>query len=141
MLPVGGTTETVEVTVCKRQIVEEPYECTVTVCKPQEKVIKVKCCELQRKTETRTVTECSMETVVEKREITCCVPKLVEKKCQVTKCVAEEQVKKCIVRVPKHVEKEVQVKVCKMVEKKVTVPVCGNGCGCGRHLCRRSCGC
>ena len=133
--------EQVEVTVCKTQIVEEPYECTVTVCKPQEKLIKVKCCEMQQKQETRTCTVCCYETVVEKRECTVCVPRMVEKKCQVTKCVPEEQVRKYTVCVPKQVEKEVQVKVCKMVEKKVSVPACQNGNGCSRHLCRRSCGC
>ena len=60
-----------------------------------------------------------------------------------TICVPEwvTETRKCTVCVPKQVEKEVQVKVCKMVEKKVTVPVCGQGCGCGRLLCRRSCGC
>jgi hypothetical protein len=130
--------EQVEVTCCKRVIVEEPYECKVIVCKPQEKVTKVKVCQMQQKKETRTFTECSYETVVEKKEIVCCVPKTVEKKVQVTKCVCEEQIKKCKVMVPKQVEKEVQVKVCKMVEKKVTVPACQSK-GCGRALCRRSC--
>ena len=109
----------VEVTVHKQEMVQEPYEYTVTVCKPEVRTRTVKTCHYVCETRTRRVA------------CTNYVPKQIERTFRVTtfKCVPVEKIQRCTVMVPVEVEKVVQVPVCKMVPKTVTcsVPVC-DGC-------------
>jgi YTV protein len=159
--------EEVEVAVMKRQCVDEPYTCTVTVCKPETRTKTVKLCsykcetrtktdrvcryEQETRTRTRQVTECKLETRTRDVNYTVCVPQTKTTTHEVTtyKCVPEEKVEEYTVMVPHQVEKEVQVCVCKMVPKTIQVPAatcCDDACGssCGRAKCRRarrSCGC
>lgn len=98
----------------KFEEVEEPYECVVTVCKPEERVCK------------KLVWETQHEEKVITREICTIEPKVIVKPYEVTECVWEPVVTKETYEacVPYTVEKQVKVKVCKLVEKTVRVPKC-----------------
>jgi hypothetical protein len=121
----------VEVTVCRPQWVEEPYEYCVRVCKPEKRVCTVKVCHYEKEERTR---EC---------KYTVCVPKKKTVTCQVTtcKCVPEERTRKYTVCVPYRVEKEVEVKVCKMVPITVTCKVPCKPCpqDCCKPCCKPVC--
>ena len=140
--------EEVTCTVYKQQITEEPYEYTVTVCKPETRTCTVKVCEMRQEVRTRTCSVTTYETSVEERQVpyTVCVPQ--EKTWTETVTtytqVPEEVTRTITVCVPVQVQKEIQVNVCRMVPKTIQVPVCGcGGCntGCGRVHYRRRCGC
>lgn len=111
--------EEVPVTVCKYEMVEEPYEYTVTVYKPEQRTRTVKVCRYINQERTRQV-QCVV-----------CVPQQRECVQNVTtyKMVTEQQVQKYTVMVPYTVQRQVQVMVCKMVPQQVVcrVPIC---CGC-----------
>ncbi len=100
----------------KFETVEEPYECVVTVCKPEERTCK------------KLVWETQHEEKVITREICTIEPKVIVKPYEVTECVWEPVVTKETYEacVPYTVEKQVTVKVCKMVAKTVRVPKCCN---------------
>jgi hypothetical protein len=120
-------------TVCKPQIIEEPVEYAVTVCKPETRTCTVKVCEMRQETRTETCQVTAYETALVEQEVeyTVCVP--AEKKWteQVTvyRQVPEERTETYTVCVPQQVQKEMEVKVCRMVPKVVKVPVCSCG-GC-----------
>jgi hypothetical protein len=102
----------------KYELVEEPYECMVTVCVPQERTCK-KC-----------VWETQHTEKVITREICTVEAKVISKPYTVTECVWQPVVTKqnyeaCV---PYTVEKKVTVKVCKMVQKTVRVPKCACAC-------------
>jgi len=100
----------------KFEMVDEPYECVATVCKPEERTCK------------KLVWETQYEEKVITREICTIEPKVIVKPYEVTECVWEpvvtqETYEACV---PYTVEKQVTVKVCKMVPKTVRVPKCCN---------------
>jgi hypothetical protein len=112
------------VTVCRNELVQEPYDYVVTVCKPETKTRQVKVCDYVREQKSREVT------------YTVCVPKTETKTENVTtyKCVAEPKVVNVTVMVPHTVEKQIPVQVCRMIPKQVVckVPIyapCGSCCG------------
>jgi len=115
----------VEVTCMKPTSVEEPYEYTVTVCKPETRTCTVR------------VRECKQEVRTQKVCYTVCVPKQVTRNCPVTtvKCVPVQRVVRTTVMVPHQVEKVVPVCRVKMVPKTIKVPVC-----CPPAPCRERCG-
>ncbi len=102
----------VEVTVNKKQCVEEPYECQVKTCVDVEKSRTVTVYDTKK--ETKTVTDWVTTLVPEERTTTKTV----------TYCdtVQEEKVVTYTVCVPYTVEKAVEVRVCKMVPKTIRVP-------------------
>lgn len=109
-------TEEVPVTVYKQEIVEEPYDYTVVVCRPEQRTRTVRVCDYVTEERTRDVTYMRR------------VPEVREKLCDVThyKLVTEEKTQQYRVLVPQTVQKEVTVRVCHMVEKQIVtkVPVC-----------------
>lgn len=121
----------VEVTCMKATMVEEPYEYTVTVCKPETRTCTVR------------VQECKQEVRTQEVCYTVCVAKQVTRKCPVTttRCVAEKRTVRCTVMVPHEVEKVVPVCRVKMVPKTVRVPVCCPAAPCGHRGCRGCRGC
>ena len=134
--------EEVTVTVCRSQVVEEPYEYQVTVCEPETRSCTVNVC--QMKCEVRTV-KCMVtdyETVSEQRQVcyTVCVPQKREWTETVThyRQVAEEVPCTVTVCVPQQVERQVQVQCCQMVAQTIQVPVCTVQC-CRPVCCRRGC--
>jgi hypothetical protein len=119
--------EQVMVTVCRPQIVEEPYEYQVTVHRPETRTALVDVC--QMRTEVRSV-RCMVteyEPVREDRQVayTVCVPQ--ERRWIETVThyrQVPEQVRRLVtVCVPRQVEHVVQVPVCRMVAQTVQVPV------------------
>lgn len=108
----------IEVTVCKTETVEEPYEYTVMVCRPEKRTATVNVCKYEYEQRTREV------------PYTVCVPQKVEKQFKVTtyKCVPVERTKRTVTMVPYKSTKEILVPVCQMVPKTVVckVPVCCN---------------
>ena len=153
-------TEEVEVTVCRRQTEEVPYEYCVTVMKPEQRSYTQKVCNWKTETRTRTVRicktereqrtrtiqvrECKTEQRTRTEKYTVCVPETRTRTVNVTnyKQVSEEGVQKYNVCVPYTETKEVEVQVCKMVPKTITVPVCESCNSCrprglfGRMFCR-----
>lgn len=107
----------IQVEVCKRVMEEQPYEYTVTVCKPEQRTKTVRVCKMVPEKRTKEVT------------YTVCKPTTEEVKCTVNvcKCVPVKKTVTVNVCVPHEVEKQVQVSVCKMVEKTIMVPA-GNCC-------------
>jgi hypothetical protein len=106
----------IQVTVMRPEVVQQPYEYTCTVMRPEMRTRKVQVCTYvyeQHPCEVR---------------YTVCVPQQRTKTFNVTtyKCVPEEHVQKYQVCVPKTVEKQVEVRVCRMVEKTIHVPACGS---------------
>jgi hypothetical protein len=121
-------TEQVPVKVWRSQIVDEPYEYTTTVYRPEQRTERIKVCDYVPEEQTRDV------------RYTVCMPKQMTRVRNVTtyRVVSEPRVESYTVKVPYPVTKEVNVMVCKMVPKTVTcrVPIsvpCG-GCG-GRGCC------
>jgi hypothetical protein len=96
------------------ETVEEPYECTVTVCKPEIRTCKTRVWETVHEEQTKTHTYCTVEprVTVTPYEVTECRWLPVEKTQTYTACV------------PYEVEKQVEVRVCKLVPKTVRVPRC-----------------
>ncbi|MFC1597072.1 hypothetical protein ACFL5Q_03915 [Planctomycetota bacterium] len=121
----------IEVTCMKPTTVEEPYEYTVTVCKPETRTC------------TQRVQECKQEVRTQEVCYTVCVPQQVTKQCPVTttRCVAEERTVQCTVMVPHEVERVVPVCRVKMVPKTIQVPVCCPAAPCGHRGCRHCRGC
>lgn len=116
----------VPMTVCKMTMVEEPYTCEVTVCKPTVKTITEKVCSYKRETKSREVS------------YTVCSPKEVEKTFYQTVCKKvpfEKEVSYCEMEAVNET-REVQVPETTMVEKEVTYTV--GGCadaGCSAPVC------
>jgi hypothetical protein len=115
--------EEVPVTVYRTQMVEQPFEYTVTLCRPETKSMTVRVCEYETE-------EQSLEV-----QYTVCVPEQHMQTLEVTRvrCVPEQQTVQCTVQVPHVVEKQVQVPVCRMVPKTITceVPVWVSDCQAG----------
>jgi hypothetical protein len=137
--------EQVTHTVCKPQIVEQPYQYTVTVCKPETRTCKVNVCEMKQEVRSVTCQVTTYETsTVEKEEcFTVCVPQQKKWTENVTtyKQVPEQVTETYTVSVPYQVEKEVQVQVCRMVPRKVMVPVYSyySGSCCQKSCVQKSC--
>lgn len=136
--------EEVTVTVCKPEIVEEPYEYQVTVYKPEVRTCMVKVCDWKQEMRTMMCNVTTYETEVIEKEVayTVCVPQQQTWTEMVTcyETQAEEVTRTVTVCVPRQVQKEVQVEVCRMVPKTVQVPVqCGSSCR--PMVCRRVRGC
>jgi hypothetical protein len=116
-------TEQVPVTVWRNQMTEEPYEYTVTVCRPETQTRRVKVVEYVPEERTRDV------------QYMVCVPQQRERVRNVTmyRMVAEQHQQNYTAHVPHTVSKEVEVPVCRMVPKQVTyrVPIWDGGCGAG----------
>lgn len=133
--------EDVTVTVCRPQIVEEPCEYRVTVCKPEIRQCMVKVCHMQTDVRTVVCTVMDYERVTAEREVayTVCVPR--EKtwvESRTTYRQVPEEVRRMVtVCVPRQVEREVDVQVCHMVAQTVDVPVrcvpCCRPCRPRRH--------
>ncbi len=106
-------TKDVPFTVCRNELVQEPYEYYVTVCKPEKKTRQVRVCDYVHEKQSREV------------NYTVCVPKTETKTENVTtyRCVAEPKVIDVTVMVPHTVEKQVPVRVCRMVPKQVVCKV------------------
>jgi hypothetical protein len=159
-------TDEQQVTVMRPKMVEQQYEYSVTVCRPETKTRMVRVCDYRQEQRTvthrvcdyvnetreRTVRVCNMQPQQRTRQVnyTVCQPKTVTRTHNVTRYeqVAEEKTATYTVCVPHQVQKEVEVPVCRMVPKTVTVPVstggcdsghCGGGWSYGRRLCRRGC--
>ena len=133
--------EEVEVTVLKRECVDQPFTYAVTVCKPETRTRTVKLCSFtcetrtatqrvchwdnETRTRTRQITECNLETRTKDVNYTVCVPKTETRTEEVTvlKCVPEDKTVQFTVMVPHQVEREVQVRVCKMVPKTIQTQV------------------
>ncbi len=138
-------TREVPVTVCKTVVEDVPYECMVTVCRPEVRTCKERVCHYKTEIRTRKVRVCSYRTESRPqtyqtckmvpqqvtRQVTCmvCVPKTVTRTCPVTTCkmVPIKEKVRCTIMVPKQVQKEVCVPVCKMVPQTISVaaPRCG----------------
>lgn len=107
----------IQVNVCKRVMVDQPFEYNVTVCKPEQRTRTVRTCKMvaEKKTKDVTYTVCKPTTEEVKYTVNVC------------KCVPVKKTITVNVCVPHEVEKQVQVRVCKMVEKTIMVPA-DNGC-------------
>lgn len=120
--------EEVVVTVCRPQIVEEPYEYQVTVCRPEVRTKMVNVCTMRTEMRTQICTVVEYERVVTERQIcyTVCVPQVRTWTEMVTtyRQVAEQVPYKYTVCVPVQEEQEIEVQVCQMVAKTIDVPVC-----------------
>jgi hypothetical protein len=105
--------EQVPVTVCRMEMVQQPYQFVTTVYRqvPRTRVVQV--CRYVPEQQVREVTE------------VICVPERRERLCNVTtyRQVAEQVMQQCRVMVPHRVEKEVQVMVCRMVPRQVCCKV------------------
>ena len=104
-------------TVMVPQTVNQPYEYTVTVCRPERRTRDVQVCERVAEQVTREV------------PVTTCVPEKRQRTFQVTKYRDVVETKKVpyTVSVPYTVEREVQVPVCRVVPKvSRSVPVTGS---------------
>ncbi|MGE0756917.1 MAG: hypothetical protein AB7F89_04960 [Pirellulaceae bacterium] len=119
-------TEQVPVKVWRSVMVDEPFEYTTTVYRPEVRVQKSKVCEYVPEERVRDV------------RFTVCVPQQRTRVRNVTtyRMVSEPRVENFLVRVPYTVTKEVDVPVCRLMPKTVVcrVPVsvpCGGGNGCG----------
>lgn len=134
--------EQVTVTVCRPQIVEEPCEYLVTVCKPEIRTCTVRVCDWKQEVRTMRCPVTTYETDVVQKEVafTVCVPQQKTWTETVTcyETQAQQVTRTITVCVPHQVQKEVQVNVCRMVPTTVQVPVqCGSCCrGCGIRRCR-----
>jgi hypothetical protein len=124
--------EEVTVTVCRPQMVEEPYEYQVTVCKPEVRTCMVNVCKTRTEMVTRMVKVVEYEQVTTERQVcyTVCVPQERTWTEMVTtyRQVAEEVPYTYTVCVPHQVEREVQVQVCQMIAETIDVPVCPVTC-------------
>jgi hypothetical protein len=102
-------TQDVQCTVMQTRLVAQPYQYTVTVCKPEQRTRNVQVCE--------TVAE----QVTKQVPVTVCVPEKQSRTVQVTRYrdVTEQKTDAYTVMVPKRVTKEVAVQVCKMVPKTI----------------------
>jgi hypothetical protein len=116
----------VPVTCMKPQYVQQPYNYTVTLCRPEQR--------------TQDVTLCEFRQEVRSREIpfTVCVPqkRVATQNVTTIKCVPEQRTGQYTVMVPYQEQQQIQVQVCKYVPQTVTecVPVCSYetaywGCG------------
>lgn len=106
----------VQVTVERPQMVDEPYQYTVTLCRQEKRQVVETVCDYVDEPQTRTVNTTVM------------VPQTRSRQRQVTvmKCVAVPRTETYSVCVPYCVEREVLVNVCRMVPKTVQVCVpCG----------------
>jgi hypothetical protein len=150
--------EEVPYTAYERRWKEVPYECTVTVCRPETRERQVKVCRMVPETRTKEVTR--YECVPEKRtrevehtryvretrtrevEYTECVPEQREEQVEVTeyKRVAETKTKEYEVCVPYTEMVEKEVRVCRMVKEERPVATCGTGCGTSGCYAASSCG-
>lgn len=112
-------TEQVPVKVWRNQVVEEPYQHTVTLYRPEERTQRIKVCEYVTEERTREV------------RYTVYVPKQQTRVRNVTsyKMVSEPRVDSYTVRIPYTVAKEVDVAVCRMMPKTIVcrLPNCGAG--------------
>ena len=115
-------TEEVPVTLLKTEIVDEPFEHTVTVFKKELKTRMVKVCRFvpEKKTREQIYYVCVPEQRSRTRNITTC------------KLVPEQREVSFTMMVPHKVKKQIQVMVCRPVAKTVTcrvpVPCCGSCC-------------
>jgi hypothetical protein len=124
-------TEQVPVTVWRNQMVQEPYEYTVTVYRPEERVQRVKVCEYVTEERSRDV------------QFTVCVPTQQTRTRNVTtyRVVTEPRVENYVVQVPHVVSREVDVMVCRMVPRTVVCrepvgqPAGWQSYGCGAGDC------
>lgn len=111
--------EQVPVTVCKYELVQEPYEYETTVYRQVQQVRRVPVCRYEQRERRCNV----QETVL--------VPQRRERLCNVTtyRQVAEQVMQQVPVMVPYQVQKETCVMVCRMVEKTVCYKVPVSCCG------------
>jgi hypothetical protein len=120
-------TEQVPVTACERQITEEPYTYTVTVCKPETHTRKVKVTKYEQQTKQRTVKVCKYETQTKTRPVQVCkyVEETKTRVVNVTECVAEEKTRevKHTVCVPEKKSRTVNVTTCVPEKKSRTYKV------------------
>jgi hypothetical protein len=98
----------------KYETVEFPYECKVTVCRPEQRTRTVKVWSTQKEERTVEHPYCTIEARVIVKPYTV-------KECQWQKFVRTEPYEECV---PYTVERQVQVKVCRMAPQTVRVPAC-----------------
>jgi hypothetical protein len=104
---------------CMRPAYEtEPYQCAVTVCRPEVRTCAVQVCHCVTEMVSHQVTCC---TYVAERHV---VPQQV---CAY-RCVPESHTELFTVMVPYQEQHQIQVPVCKLVAQTVTVPVCASCC-------------
>lgn len=116
--------EQVPCTVWKTEVIDEPFEYTVTICEPQTVVKTVQVHDVVKEPVTKEVTYTVCEQQIQEKQVEVCT----------YECVSEPKVIQVTVMVPQTIVKNVQVAVCKLVPKVVQcqVPVCNVGCGsCG----------
>ncbi|MBL9091883.1 MAG: hypothetical protein JNL96_11715 [Planctomycetaceae bacterium] len=103
----------VNYTVMKQNVVAQPYEYDVTVCKPETRVRQVQVCEQVAQQVTKEV------------PVVVCVPEQKTRSFEVTryKDVQETKTDKYTVMVPHVVEKTIDVQVCKTVPKTIECTV------------------
>ena len=96
------------------ETVEEPYECMVTVCKPEVRTCKTKVWDTVHEEQTKTHTYCTVE------------PRVTVTPYEATECrwLPVEKSETYMACIPYEVEKQIEVKVCKLVPKTVLVPKC-----------------
>jgi hypothetical protein len=107
-------TEQVPVTVYKPQFVEEQFNYTAVVCRPETRNI------------TRQIAKPVVETKTQEVSYIVPVPKQVQREIPQTtyRPVTEQRNVNFTVMVPTRVERQVTIPVCEMVAKQVSVPVC-----------------
>jgi hypothetical protein len=103
--------EQVPTTVMRQQIVNQPYEYTCTVMRPEQRSYTVNVCDHRQEQRSREVN--FVEYVPTKRTFTE----------NVTTCrwVPEERSEQYTVMVPRQVQRDIQVQVCRMVPEEITV--------------------
>jgi len=117
--------EEVPVTVCRMEIVYEPYTYYTTVCHPERRQGVRRICEFIHEEQVRDV------------QHTVLIPEKRQRVRNVThfRTEIEQRPHRYTVMVPHQVEREIVEMVCQMVPRTITcrVPVvtCGGGCGCG----------
>ena len=89
------------------ETVEEPYECVVTVCKPEVRTCRTQVWDTVHEEQVKTHTYCTVE------------PRVTVTPYEATECrwLPFEKVETYMACVPYEVEKQIEVKVCKMVPK------------------------
>lgn len=98
----------------KYETVEVPYECKVTVCRPEPRTRMVKVWSTQKEERVVAHPYCTIEPRVIVKPYTV-------KECQWQKFIRTEPYEETV---PYTVERQVRVKVCRMVPQTVRVPVC-----------------
>jgi hypothetical protein len=116
----------VQVTCMRAAYESVPYQCSVTVCRPE-----VRTCSVQ---------VCKCVTQMVSHQVTCCtyvpVRHVVPVQVCAYRCVPESHTQLVTVMVPYQEQHQIQVPVCKLVAQTVTVPVCSSCCPAPRRCCR-----